>query len=402
MALSLLYVAEGLPYGLFAQGIPLLARQQGASLSKVGLTFLVFLPWALKGLWAPWVDTVSVPGMGRRRTWIVGTQAGLVALLLGASTLFGGDVVTILPLVAVINVLSATQDIAVDGYAVSLLNERTRGYGNAIQVCGYKLGSVISGGLLLWVAGRHGWPVACLALAALLALLMPVGLRLREPPDDTPATHEGARVVWRVVARNLSHRPGAWALLGLTLLCKVGESGASAMLKPALVDRGFTTEDVALWVGTAGLVASLVGSALGGVVVTLLSRRNALVVALVLQAAGLLVLWPLLDAPGKALGLGIVVEHLCTGVLTTVLFTFMMDAVDPRFGGTEYTLLASLVVIGTGSASTFSGFVAERTGYAPLFAGAAALTLLMLALVPAAERARAQRKSPGLAGALSA
>lgn len=385
LQLTALYAAEGLPYGFFAQGLPVLARTQGASLGKVGLLALLFLPWALKWMWAPLVDTVFVARWGRRRTWLVGTQAAMVVLLAAMAVLLGNvGIMEVLPLVVLANILSATQDIAVDGYAVSRLDEQSRGVGNAIQVCGYKLGMVAGGGGLLMVADAWGWNVAVAGLALGVLALLPVSVGVQEPvaalgepsgaPPDWKVTVAASREqLWRV--------PGAARFVAFIFLVKMGEAAASAMVKPALVDRGFSAGDVGLWVGTVGLVASLLGSAVGGWLAGAMARQRALVLAVLLQAAGLALLWPLLEAPLTLLGGAIAVEHLVTGILTTVLFTAMMDAVDPEHGGTQYSVLASVVVVGTGLGSSLSGFLAQTTGYAPLFLGAAAWTALCALLV---------------------
>src|SRR4051812_30672841 len=97
--LTLLYAAEGLPYGFFAQALPVLFRQQGASLSKVGLLGLLYLPWALKPLWAPLVDTLHIRALGRRRCWIVLTQAALIIALLIAAVTTDGNAMHLLPFV---------------------------------------------------------------------------------------------------------------------------------------------------------------------------------------------------------------------------------------------------------------------------------------------------------------
>ncbi|HUS32855.1 MAG TPA: hypothetical protein VMZ53_30345, partial [Kofleriaceae bacterium] len=69
VVLGTLYFAQGLPFGFFVQAIPVILRQGGVSLSKIGFTSLLTLPWALKFLWAPYLDRVYSPRLGRRRTW---------------------------------------------------------------------------------------------------------------------------------------------------------------------------------------------------------------------------------------------------------------------------------------------------------------------------------------------
>ena len=169
--LGTLYLTQGLPYGFFVQALPVMMRKQGVSLEDIGLASLLALPWALKFLWAPLVDGLGWPRVGRRRSWILPLQ-GLsiitLALLAGVDPAAGLGLV--LAGVFVVNLLSATQDIATDGLAVTILRPEERGLGNGLQVAGYRVGMIIGGGLLLVVHDRLGWPLVFMTMAGVLAL----------------------------------------------------------------------------------------------------------------------------------------------------------------------------------------------------------------------------------------
>ncbi|HVO30929.1 MAG TPA: MFS transporter, partial [bacterium] len=150
--LAALYFSQGLPTGFFVQALPVLMRERGIDLAAIGAASLLGAPWALKFLWAPWVDAHGSPAFGRRRTFIVPAQALTILLLLGTALLDPGRFLPwILALVFVANTVSATQDVATDGLAVDMLAPEERGVGNGIQVGAHRIGMIVGGGFLLLV-----------------------------------------------------------------------------------------------------------------------------------------------------------------------------------------------------------------------------------------------------------
>jgi MFS family permease len=393
--LTALYLTQGLPYGFQVTALPIYLRgQRGASLVVIGLTSALSLPWILKALWAPLVDRYGSARLGRRRAWIIPLEAGLV-LACVAGAVVHEQLVALLALVLLLNLLAATQDIAVDGLAVDLLRGADLGPGNAAQVCGYKVGMILSGGLFLWAAERLdvGWTGVFLAMAAVTAGVLGVVLAWREPPAPARAAEVTSSLgdVLRALRAGLAAPGGGWLLVFIGTY-RLGESMVDAMSKPFLVDMGFSKGQLALWVGTYGMVASLLGSLSGG----LLAARTDLVravgatalvrclpLALLAALAGAAARGPLGDAPVIAVTC---VEHFTTGALTTALFAFMMSRVDPAVGASHYTLLASVEVLGKAPGALASGWVAQRVGYAPLFAAGALASVVLLAPLVALRR----------------
>lgn len=141
-------------------------RDSGYSLVAIGATGVLFAPWALKFLWAPVVDR-----HGTRRRWLLTLQLLSAAVMLGLATLdLSTSLRWLLAGIAVVNLLSATQDVATDGLAVRLLGPRQRGVGNAIQVGAYRIGMIVGGGALLWLFSLAGWRLLFLTMAGLLLL----------------------------------------------------------------------------------------------------------------------------------------------------------------------------------------------------------------------------------------
>ncbi|MEM7050860.1 MAG: MFS transporter [Acidobacteriota bacterium] len=386
--LWVLYFVQGLPYGFQILALPVYLRGEGVSLTGIGLASALGLPWLLKFLWSPLVDRYRHGPLGARRSWILPLQGGLAATCFLAATLSATDGLTeLLLLVLAMNFCAATLDVAVDGLAVDLLRPEELGYGNIAQVVGYKIGILTGGGLLVWASQWVGWKGLFLAMGALVLIAGIRVLAFREtpPPSALDAPRLGA--ILRALGTSLRAPGGLWLLL-VVLTYKTGESFADAMFKPFLVDAGFEQAQIGLWVGTWGMVFSIAGSVLGGVVASRLDPLRAILWAALFRILPLAGQW-LLAVVGTSAEAVIVVtcgEQFFGGALTTAMFAYMMSRVDKRIGATHYTLLASLEVVGKMVASSTSGLLADATSYAFLFAVATLLSVLFLGLVLAVRR----------------
>jgi PAT family beta-lactamase induction signal transducer AmpG len=369
--LGSLYLAQGLPYGFFTQALPVLLRERGLALPLIGLAQLLMLPWALKFLWAPFVDRVE-SRRGRRRAVIIPIQVASITILATLALAATPDAMWALCVgVLLVNVCAATQDIATDGLAVETLDIHERGLGNGLQVGAYRVGMVLGGGAILWLFGRAGWTVAFLAMAGLLALAsVPIVLHREEPAPRIEAPP-------RQLLRDAFARPGfaAWAVVLVTY--KTGEWFATAMLRTFLVDAKQSLEDIAVMVGMGGFAAGLTGAVVGGLLTTRLGRRRALVTFGILQTLAIGSMSLAVFSPSVSTFYAVTIaEHFTSGMATAALFTAMMDFSRPATAGTDYTVQASLVVIATGAAVLLSGVSAKALGYANHFLVAAALSAI--------------------------
>jgi MFS family permease len=377
LLLGSLYAAQGLPYGFFTQALPVLLRELGTSLATIGDAALLGLPWALKALWAPLVERWGTP-----RRWLLGLQAAGVLAMAATSLVDPSHGVRALMIAVLLtNLVAATQDVATDGLAVATLQADERGWGNGLQVAGYRVGMVVGGGFLLVVFGTLGWTATLLALAAGLALCtLPL---LADPSVGVarPAPEDGG-VGW-----DWLRRPGAWPWVAVLVAAKVGDYVVQGMLRPWLSDGGVSPEEIGTFVGVLAFGAGLVGAMAGGLATGRLGRVRALVVFGLLQSAVLLGYAGLaaVAARGAVVWAAVAVEHLVGGLFTAALFTAMMDACRAERGATDYTLQASVVVLASMVGATVSGHLATALGYPGVFAIGAALSLLAPALagVPA-------------------
>lgn len=363
--LASLYLAQGLPYGFFTQALPVLMRDRGHSLTAIGATGILFLPWALKFLWAPLVDRY-----GTRRQWILPLQFATAGGALALALLdFARHFELIFLALLLFNLFAAMQDVATDGLAVNLLAPRERGLGNGIQVGAYRIGMILGGGLLLWVFARQGWTAMFLCMGALLLpTCLPV-LALRDPPAPAPAADPPPRAVLAGWWRRL-RLPGMLGFVGLICAYKFGDSMAAALVGPMMRDHGLTKEQIALLKGTLGSAATLAGAAAGGWLAFRRGRRAALLFGGLAQTASLALYGLFVAGLGglPMLWAACLGEHLLGGMAVVALFTLMMDASDPQHASTDYTLLACAIVLTQGTAALAGGIIADHLGYTALFA----------------------------------
>mgnify|MGYP001813177895 FL=1 len=390
--LSSLYFSQGLPSGLLAHALPALLRQYQVPLEYIGLLKLLALPWMLKFLWAPYVDRFHFRSTGPHRSWILPMQLLVIVLLLVLARLdpqriFSGYLLPFFAVLLLLNLASATQDIATDGLTVKLLTRRWRGLGNSIQVSAYKLGLILGGSLLLLAVERVGWSVTFTALAATLALLTLPALLFRERPDSNelgeprPRGPAGPGYLWRDY-RHFLRRPGIGWWLPVLFTYKLGDAVGSGMVKPMLVDAGFSLSAI----GTLTLSASLTGmvaAVVGGLLYYRWGPRTCLLLFGLMQAVGIggfaLIASGRVDAV-TVYGVSLF-EQTADAMSTVVLFALMMEQCRPNHEGADYSLQACLQVIVGGLAGAGSGWLASQLGYAGHFALAGLLGLAVL--VPA-------------------
>jgi len=384
--LGALYFAQGLPYGFFITVVPVELRQRGWELDKIGLAALLALPWALKWVWAPVVDRVWWKRLGRRRTWILTMQlAGIIVL--GSVALVGGSSVPVLfAATFALNTIAATQDIATDGLGVELLDDHERGPANGLQVGAYRFGMVIGGGVLLEFSDQLGQR-GMFAVMALLVFLASIPVATTPEPPLPPKPP-----IATTNAQHFLRRPGAWSLIALLLVYKAGETFASSVQKPFLVDLHYGLADIGRLTGTVGSIAGIAGAMLGGILVTRIGRRRSLVVFGLGQAIAVAGYVYLAAAPPSTEALYAVcsLETLASGAATAALFTCMMDWSERFSSGTDYTVQASAVVIAQVGFAVLGGFSAKQFGYVEHFAISALLcvaaVLLAYALFPKERR----------------
>ncbi|HEV7651184.1 MAG TPA: MFS transporter [Actinophytocola sp.] len=387
-----LYGSQFLAIGFLFTALTAISRASGGSLEDIGIIYGIGFIWALKFLWAPLVDKYGSRRRGHYRSWLVVTQPaaalGIVAL---APLDVGENLGLIVALLAVVAVLSATQDIATDALAVRMMHGRSRGGINGLQIGANFVGDVVGGGFVLVMYDYFGWVPAILTLAAVVSIPIYFIHRFREPAAVAPTVVAPRRGSMFSVFR----RPGVarWALV-VTPLLAIAMPGAYGMLVPILIDAGVSIGMVGMLTNGLGGVIGIAAALLSGLWIHRLGRRRALIWYSAGQVVAIATMIPLVNGGGMVWALiAIVLLNIFNSAVFVVMYTINMDHSRPESAGSDFTVQTSISLgLRFAAASAVAG-IAGSAGYGPAMlacAGAAVVALLaVLVLYRDGEQATA-------------
>jgi MFS transporter, PAT family, beta-lactamase induction signal transducer AmpG len=306
----------------FSAGLPLLLvlgtlsfrlREAGIDRTTIGYLSWVGLAYGFKWCWAPLVDRLPIPlltrAMGRRRSWLLLSQLGIVAGLVGMALVdprAGLDAVVWCALVVAF--ASATQDIALDAFRIESADTQRQGALAATYQTGYRLAMIWAGAGVLWLAARAevvgggyqqaAWSTAYLAMAASMAVGVLTVLFSREPArvELPPARNfqEWLRTALVEPFADFLRRYGKHAVLVLALIgvYRISDVVMGIMANPFYVDMGYTKDQVAAVSKVYGVIMTLLGAFIGGALSMRLGVMRVLMLGAVLSAgSNLLFAW---------------------------------------------------------------------------------------------------------------
>ncbi|WP_353980196.1 RhtX/FptX family siderophore transporter [Salinicola endophyticus] len=381
VTLALLYLSQGIPIGLAMDALPTLLRQEGAPLRALAFLPLVGLPWVLKFLWAPWVDNHWSRRLGRRRSWILPMQGGVVVCLLSLAALGIGvdNAGWAVGLLAVASLASATQDIATDGMAAEHFSGDLLAKVNAIQIAGVMIGFFAGGAGSLILSGQLSTRVSCLILACVpLASLCCVFALDREDPRERPP---GAAA--KASLSCFLRRPLASSLLVLALLSAMTAVSGFGLSKLYLSDAGWALQDIGRLGMSGGLVTVFLGCGGGAWLIRHVGLWWGLAFGVVLGGCSAL-LWSLqagrwLTLSDELVWTCVIIGSLSSGITSVAILTAAMRvAGQGSQAGTDVTAVQSTRDLGEMLASSFLVTLTAQIGYAGGFISGGALALLAL------------------------
>jgi len=399
---TLLYLTEGAPIGYIWWALPTHLRSAGVSIEEItSLTALLVVPWMLKFLWAPLVDALRTPQMGYR-AWIVGAQ---IVMGLCIVPLIGLDLQRhyfwVVALLIAHGFAAATQDVAIDGWAIAVTPAQERGRISGFMQVGMIVGRWFFGaGLLL----ANNWLSVRVALGALvLVILSSTALVLtshNEPFEQNFKEfnmHDRLISFFGVLKKALLSKITWWGLLFATI-SGAGVSAVGTVVGPYLIDRGFNEIEVG-WFYSATVVALLLGSWLGGVIADRWELIKSIAGSVIFMSL-LIFLIAALDfgLPKHSLDASVVdtvhntrelaifwllvVLNFCSGVFTAATYALFMHMTDPKLGGTQF----STYMGGINACDSWSSYGVGRLivwgNYPPAFLVMAVLSMLSLFLLP--------------------
>lgn len=374
--------SSGLPRGLVGATLAAWLTEAGVSMTAIGLVGMVGAFYSLKFLWAPVIDQVPVPVltrlMGRRRSWTLVTQVGLMVslLALGAGDP-AADLSRTVALAVVVAFFSASQDIVIDAYRVEVLRQEQYGAGAAMVQFGYNMAMLVTGFGSLYLAQYLSWYWVYPIAAGLVLVGMATILVNPEPPDHSvriPVGGGPARWIQVGVVEpfmDMVQRQG-WKVLAIfafVLLYKVGDSFAGAAATPFYLKIGFTKVDVANVSKLFGVGATIAGTMIGGVMVAKLGMMRALFACGVLQMLSNLT-FAYLASVGPhlpTLYLAIAAENITGGMGSAAFVAYLSGLCNLSYTGTQYALLSSIGTLSRNTVAATWGSLVDSVGWVQFF-----------------------------------
>ena len=411
----------------FAAGLPLLLvlgtlsfrlREAGIDRSTIGYLSWVGLAYAFKWMWAPLVDRLPIPyltrQLGRRRSWLLLAQAmvivGLVGMAISDPRQTLGPVVWCALLVAV---GSATQDIALDAFRIESAEPTQQAALAASYQTGYRLAMIWAGAGVLWVAAwvqgdnsagyvQAAWQAAYLVMAASMAVGLFTVLISKEPAQaELPPARNAKEWLQGALVEPFAdflkrYRWQAVLILSLIAVYRISDVVMGIMANPFYVDMGYTKAEVASVTKVYGVLMTLLGAFVGGVMALRWGVMRILMLGAIMSAlSNLLFAW--LSGHGhdvQALILVVSADNLASGIASAAFIAYLSSLTNIQYSATQYALLSSMMLLLPKFIAGFSGDFVNAYGYANFFNATALLGMPVLVLVALAWRFQAKDSPP--------
>jgi MFS transporter, PAT family, beta-lactamase induction signal transducer AmpG len=416
--------SSGLPFMLIFSTLSAWLRQSGIARATIGMLAWVSLAYTLKFIWAPVVDRLRLPligrALGQRRSWMLLAQLSIAGALVAISTRDPGtQVVQVAAFALWLAFSAATQDVAVDAWRIESAPAREQGAMAAAYQLGYRLAILTGSAGALWIAADAGWARSYTAMAALVGIGVVTTLLVREPERIAPRASvlSEKRVIdwlerrahWPRALRNT----GAWLLgavicpvvdfftryglqLGLLMFAfistyRLTDFTMGVMANPFYLDLGFTLKQVAAVAKVFGTVWTIAGILIGGYAVARLGRTRSLVLGsalVMISNLGYAILAAHGEPSVRGLATVISMDNFAQGVHGTALIAFMSSLTSVSYTATQYAVLSSLYALPPKLLMGVSGLVVDAIGYPQFFLYTASLSIPALLLLYLLARRR--------------
>lgn len=401
----LLGFSSGLPLLLLLGTLSFWLREAGVPRAAIGHVSWVALTYGLKWLWAPLLDRVPLPGLtrwlGRRRAWMLLAQMMIALALWGmAHTDPAHDLPGLVHWALWVAFFSATQDVVIDAWRIEAVEMVMQGAMVAAYQVGYRVGMIVAGAGVLWLAaawsGTHSgyaflaWQHAYSVMSALMSVGMLATLWISETAWQAPQARTLNARTWMSETfvqpfADFFQRYGRRALLLLSLIAiyRMPDVVLDVMSNAFYVDMGYTKAEVATVTKVFGLLMTLLGAGMGGILIARLGVMRVLLLGALLSMAGnALFVW--LSSQGHdvhGLMVTVSVDYLAGGVASSALVAYLSSLTSVTFSATQYALLSSLMLLLPKTLAGFSGAFVEHHGYTTFFITTTTLGVPIIALV---------------------
>ncbi len=374
LAALFLGISSGFPFAMIAATLTTRLAQAGIEKSTVTAFALTFLAYNFKWLWAPIIDAVKLPIIGRfgqRVSWLWFTAALVMFSIMYLGSLDPTANIGAVAVAAImVGVAGATFDIVIDAYRIELLEPEQLGVGSGMSQYGWRIGSAAAGAIALVIAERFGWSMAYFVVAFFALFAFFTGLMMGEPERrQEPQKLKGpieAAIAYISPLAEFFKRSGAIVVLLFVLVHKIGDTLANLTFRLLFEDLGFTNDEIAFYDISLGFFAFLIGIFVGGMIYSKLGMKKAVMLSLILMAVSNLS-FAGLAASGHnnwAMAAAIGFENFASGIGGVAVVAYLSALCNLNFTATQFALLsAAASILGRSLTGTTAGSLIEGMGY---------------------------------------
>jgi PAT family beta-lactamase induction signal transducer AmpG len=417
VAMLFLGFSAGLPFMLVFSTLSAWLREVGIERATIGMLSWVGVVYSIKFFWAPVVDRLPLPVLGRllgrRRSWMLLAQAGIALGLFNMAQIDPvGHLGAMAALALLVAFSSATQDIAIDAWRIEAAPQPMQGVMAAAYQLGYRIAIMVASAGALWMAADFGWRASYSLMAVLVGVGVLTTLVIAEPqPRVAPQSlaQEQRVVDW---LERKAHWPesfrqvGSWfvgavvcpfvdfftrhgtklAVLMLAFIAsyRLTDFTMGVMANPFYLDVGYSLKQIAAIAKGYGVVMSILGTVLGGVAVARLGTVRSLALgSLLVIGSNLLFMTLAFQNEPSITGLAVVVsaDNLAMGVAGTALIAYLSSLTSAAYTATQYALFSSTYALPGKLLMGTSGFVVDAIGYPWFFVYTSVLGLPALLML---------------------
>ena len=384
--LFFLGVNGGLPITLTASLLKALLKDYNISLTNIGILSLITIPYSLKFLWSPVIDILKLPFLskllGQKKSWLIFSLILLIASTISLGNIDPSQHIGLFAFTALmISFFSATQDITIDSYRITLLSEKEQGVGVSSAVYGYRVGMTFSGIAGLYLAEIFSWQLSYLIMGI---ALIPGGIIAIFAPQiaDTKQTKDRVKILFTHIEGFLRNQNGL-SILILIAFYKLSDAYLGIMTMPFMIEAGYSKIEIAKASKIFGVIATLVGTGIGGLLVLKFSLRSMLFFTEILAMLSNLP-FIILNMAEKNLTLLSTIngfENMTSVMSNVAIIAYISKLSKNKYATTYSAILTSIITLGRTVISSSSGWLVETVGWNYFFVISSLLSLPSLIII---------------------
>jgi MFS transporter, PAT family, beta-lactamase induction signal transducer AmpG len=400
------YFAEGIPFVIINQLSTAMYKSLHASNVFIGFTSFLYLPWSLKLFWGPLVDAYAT-----KRKWTLSMQLLMAVcfLLITFAVRINSFLFVSLFVFTIIALLSATHDIATDGFYLHALNKKDQAFFTGIRSTFYRLSMIAAGGVLVKIAGDigiksgsivNGWSAAFgISAAIFFVLYLYHSIILPYPETDHAVKSEGQKIPYGLIFKTYFKQKKIAVIITFILLYRFGEGMLLKMAQPFLLDKkdlggmGFSVSEIGIMYGTFGVIALIIGGIIGGWLIKKYGLKKMIwVMAFSMNLPNILFLYMAYAQPqiiwnldfsfiskfwgsngsliytvNPLVQLCLIIEQFGYGVGFTSFMVYLLYVSKGEYKTSHYAISTGLMAVGMMIPGFLSGIVQQSVGYFWLF-----------------------------------